>query len=158
MQNLRAFCGPDAVPLAHAFGPSRGAPEYAFFACDVKGTRRSLAAFGPIRAVVTYEYATKESLNVSGFASPERIQDLDFAGARLGAYVALFHRATSPARSSASFRLDAPGKLKYLVTGLAPGDWDIWFQGYREDSLTVHPREACLYFEGDPGGYFLRRW
>ena len=145
-------CGPGATLLARASGP-----EYEFFACDVKGTRRSIAAFRPLRAVVTYDYADgKESLDVQGFPSPERIKDLDFAGARLGAYVALFHRAANPARSSVSFHVDAPGKLKYLVTGLAPGDWDIWFQGYRENTLTVNPREACLYFEGDPGGYFLR--
>ncbi len=152
MDDLRAFCGPGAVPLAHALGK-----EYEFFACDMKGTRRSLAAFPSIHATVIYDYAAaKESLDVRGFDSPERIKDLDFAGARLGAYVALFHRDASLARSSVSFRVDAPGKLKYLVTGLAPGDWDIWFQGFRENTLTVAPREACLYFEGDPGGYFLR--
>ncbi len=133
-------------------------PGYEFFTCDTKGTRRSVATFPSIRATVTYEYAEgKESLDIRGFDSPERIKELDFAGARLGSYVALFHRSATLARSAVSFRVDAPGKLKYLVTGLAPGDWDIWFQGYREDTLTVNPREACLWFEGDPGGYFLRR-
>lgn len=145
-------CGPDSTPLARAAGP-----DYDFFACDIKGSRHSVATFRPIRATVIYDYAEgKESLDIRGFASPERIKDLDFAGARLGSYVALFHRAANLARSSVSFRVDAPGRLKYLVTGLAPGDWDIWFQGFRENTLTVNPREACLYFEGDPGGYFLR--
>lgn len=151
LKKLRALYGPGAIPLAHAFGP-----EYAFFACDVNGTRRSLAVFHPIRALVTYDYAGQESLNVIGFSSPVRIKDLDFTGARLGGYVALFHRAAAPARSSVSFHVDAPGKLKYLITGLAPGAWDIWFQGYLENSRDVAPREGSLYFEGDPGGYFLR--
>lgn len=156
LKNLRALYGPAAVPLAYARGPSRDAPEYAFFACDVNGARRSLAAFRPARALVTYDYAGQETLNVYGFPSPERIKDLDFAGARLGGNVALFYRARNPARSSVSFHIDAPDKLKYLITGLAPGSWDIWFQGYLENSLDVEPREGSLYFEGDPGGYFLR--
>lgn len=158
LENLRGLYGPEAVPLAHAFGPSTEAPEWAFLACDVKGARHSLAAFGRLRALVRYEYGERESLEVTGFPAPERIRDLDLAGARLGGTVALFHREISPARSAVSFHVDAPGKLKYLVTGLAPGSWDLWFQGFREDSLTVKPREACLYFEGEAGGYFLRRF
>ena len=64
VQKLRALYGPGAVPLAHARGP-----EYAFFACDVDGARRSLAVFRPIRALVTYDYAGARSRSTSS-ASP----------------------------------------------------------------------------------------
>ena len=49
-------------------------------------------------------------------------------------------------------------KLKTLVAGLAPGVWEVWRNGWLDEPRVVVTREAnALYYEGKPGGYFLKR-
>ena len=88
----------------------------------------------------------------------EEFSSLELAGVRLADRVALFHAETTTARSAVSFRVEGTETLKYLVTGLAPGDWEIWWNGWLEDPQGfVEPRSGALYFEGPAGSYFLRR-
>jgi len=88
----------------------------------------------------------------------EEVSSLELAGVRLADRVALFHAETTTARSAVSFRVEGTETLKYLVTGLAPGDWEIWWNGWLEDPQGfVEPRSGALYFEGPAGSYFLRR-
>ena len=62
------------------------------------------------------------------------------------------------ARSIVSFDLEAPGRLGFLVTGLASGSWEIWWNGWLEDPQgSVEPSSGALYFEGEAGSYFLKR-
>jgi len=88
----------------------------------------------------------------------EEVSSLELAGVRLADRVALFHAEATTARSAVSFRVEGTEILKYLVTGLAPGDWEIWWNGWLEDPQGfVEPRSGALYFEGPAGSYFLRR-
>jgi hypothetical protein len=86
------------------------------------------------------------------------VSSLELAGLRLADRVALFYTELTMARSAVSFRVEGTETLKYLVTGLAPGDWDIWWNGWLEDPQGfVEPRTGVLYFQGPAGSYFLRR-
>jgi len=91
-------------------------------------------------------------------ATPALIWSLDLAGVRIGDRAVLFHTGAAMARSSVYFDLEGPAKLQYLVTGLAPGTWEIWWNGWLEDPQGgVEPEAGTLYFEGPPGSYYLRR-
>jgi hypothetical protein len=88
----------------------------------------------------------------------EEVSSLELAGVRLADRVELFHAEATTARSAVSFRVEGTEILKYLVTGLAPGDWEIWWNGWLEDPQGfVEPPSGALYFEGPAGSYFLRR-
>lgn len=88
----------------------------------------------------------------------EEVSSLELAGVRLADRVALFYTEITTARSAVSFRVEGTETLKYVVTGLAPGDWEIWWNGWLEDPQGfVEPRAGALYFQGPAGSYFLRR-
>lgn len=96
---------------------------------------------------------------VTGGALPVvPVTSMDLAGARIADRVVLFYTEPFMARSMVSFDVEADGRLKFLVTGLAPGTWEIWWNGWLEDPQGgVEPEAGALYFEGEPGGYFLKR-
>lgn len=100
-------------------------------------------------------------LNVIHTAEPhpvEPIDSIDLAGIRLADHVIAFHRETRMERSAVSFDVGGSGPLRFLVTGLAPGEWEIWRGGMLEmPDATVPPQAGALNFEGQPGSYFLRR-
>ena len=86
------------------------------------------------------------------------MSSLDLEGVRIGRQVVLFHRETGMARSSVYFDLEATGKLSFLVAGLEPGYWEVWWNGYLEETGgLVRPQAGTLYFPGEAGSYFLRR-
>jgi len=86
------------------------------------------------------------------------MSSLDLQGVRIGQRVVLFHRETGMARSSVYFDLEATGKLSFLVAGLEPGFWEVWWNGYLEETGgLVKPQAGTLYFPGEAGSYFLRR-
>ena len=88
----------------------------------------------------------------------ERITSPDLDGVRIGDRVVLFHTERGFARSALFFDVGGEGVLKFLVASLAPGTWEIWWRGYLVDHQGGVERETgALYFEGRPGGYFLRR-
>lgn len=105
-------------------------------------------------------------LNLLQFVDPEaatplpagEVSSVELAGVRLADRVVLFHADTTSARGAVSFSVTGGGTLKYLVTGLAPGTWEVWWNGWLEDPQGfVDPKAGALYFEGPPGSYFLRR-
>jgi hypothetical protein len=90
-------------------------------------------------------------------SSVEPVLSVDLAGGRVGSTVVLFHTETGMARTAVFFEMEASGRLNYLLAGLAPGGWDIWRDGYLEDTEHgVRPAAGTLFFEGEPGNYFIR--
>ena len=86
------------------------------------------------------------------------IDSTDLAGLRIADRVVAFYVESHTARSAVSFDVDGAGALKFLVTGLAPGDWEIWSGGMLDiPEAEVRPETGALRFEGRPGSYFLRR-
>jgi heparin/heparan-sulfate lyase len=48
--------------------------------------------------------------------------------------------------------------MKYLVTDLAAGAWQVWRDGKSvRPAMRVAESEGTLYFEGPAGSYQLRR-
>lgn len=106
------------------------------------------------KVAVTYDLKT---LRVEPEAGATKIEDIDFSGAVIGEWTVLFHNEKQALRSAASFEVAAAGKLKFLIGGLAPGGWEIWRNGWLEDSMNgVDARSGVLYFEGEGGTYFIR--
>jgi hypothetical protein len=88
----------------------------------------------------------------------EKLESLDLAGVRMGDRAILFSTEVNMVRGGVSFFIKGTGRLRYLVTGLAPGTWQIWWNGWLEDpGQPVEPSTASLAFEGEAGSYFLRR-
>jgi hypothetical protein len=125
-----------------------------------RGARVTRAASG---LTVSQAKAAAESLflNVIHTADPrpvETIDSIDLAGVRLAGCVIAFHQETRMQRSAVSFDVGGPSALKFLITGLAPGEWEVWRAGMLEiPDGEVRPESGALYFEGAPGSYFLRR-
>lgn len=89
-------------------------------------------------------------------ASP--LSGFELAGARMGEWVVLFHTESRTARSPLSFEALGGERVRVLLTGLAPGAWELWRNGWLEDpDGVVRPQAAALYFEARPGDFFLRR-
>ena len=105
--------------------------------------------------VVTYDLKT---FRVEPEAGVTRIEEIDFIGVVTGGWVVLFHNEPRALRSAASFEAANEGRLKFMICGLAPGGWEIWRNGWLEDTKSgVDERSGVLYFEGRGGSYFIRR-
>ena len=86
------------------------------------------------------------------------LDSIDLRGVRVGNQVIAFYTEPRMARSAVSFDVDGTGKLKILIAGLAPGEWEVWFAGMLEiPDGEVRPEAGTLTFEGNPGSYFIRR-
>lgn len=158
LKSLRALFGPTAKPL----GYSARKGEYAFLAVAEGEMRRSIVLLDmEPRALVAFDLPLgpgKWKLEVLGAKADEPLDSLDLAGVRIGNRAVLFRTEATMARDAVSYVVEGGGKLKHLVTGLAPGDWSIWWNGWLEDpGVFVEPSAGCLRFEGDSGSYFLRR-
>jgi len=91
-------------------------------------------------------------------APVDPVSSTDLAGARIGNRVVLFNSEPEMARSAVHFDVEGTGRLEVLVIGLAPGWWEVWWNGYLEEAgVLVRPQAGLLRFEGEAGGYFLRR-
>jgi len=91
-------------------------------------------------------------------AAPEtgEIDSSDLAGLRIRDRVILFGTETRMA-TAVSFDVEGPPDLKFLITALAPGGWEIWRAGYLEiPDITVEREAGGMYFESKPGSFFLR--
>jgi|GEM_PF-873155 len=87
----------------------------------------------------------------------EPVSEIDLAGIRAGSWVVLFQTGASSARSAVFFDARGEGPLRYLITGLAPGVWQIWRNGFLTiPDAVVRPHTGTLYFEAPAGNYFLR--
>ena len=184
LETLRALAGPQARPLGHEVGPgyaflavnsSRGYE-------GLRALTRSFVFLPDLSALVTHDVADPETplqwvaegadrresiaaespaLHVIQMGRPQplgKIESEDLAGVRLADWVVLFHAETIMAQSAVSFDVAGPASLRFLVTGLAPGSWEIWRGGMRElEDGTVAPQSGAMCFAGKPGSYFLRR-
>ena len=140
----------------YAAGPRARDPEFAYLGCACEGKRqRAMVALGE-RKRVWFEIPGPP---VCSWGEPaERIASPDLEGVRAGQWVVLFHSERGLARSALFFDVKGEGRLKFVVAGLAPGTWEVWWNGYLVDHQGgVEKGEGVLYFEGRPGGYFLRR-
>jgi hypothetical protein len=89
--------------------------------------------------------------------TPGKIESDDLAGLRLAQWAILFYTEPRMALSAVSFEVDGPARMNFLIAGLAPGAWEIWRAGMREqEDGAVRPGSGVLSFEGKPGSYFLR--
>ncbi|MCX6623733.1 MAG: hypothetical protein NTY38_22220 [Acidobacteria bacterium] len=77
-------------------------------------------------------------------------------GAQAGSHVVLFPREGDHPRTI-SFDTEGRGPLHYLLTGLSPGTWEVWWNGGLVDPDLPAGPGGTLSFDGAPGGYFLRR-
>lgn len=88
----------------------------------------------------------------------EPIWTIDLAGVQVGEWVVAFGADATMAHQPVFFDIDRGERLKILLTGLAPGSWDVWWKGWLEHpDLPVEPTASTLFFEGPPGGYYFRR-
>ncbi len=91
---------------------------------------------------------------------PRLIDEIDLMGAQAGDWVAVFATGNASAGSAVFFDSVGPEKLKMhcLVAGLQPGGWEIWRDGYLEQTVVRAPAESwVLYFEEPAGNYYLKR-
>lgn len=96
-------------------------------------------------------------LNVIGARAVD-VSSLDLAGAMCDDFAVFFHSDSRSATSAVSFVVETSGMLRYLITGLAPGAWQVWRDGWLLDPVRSVRRESgTLYFSDRAGSYFLRR-
>lgn len=141
---MRALMPADATLLGHW---SR-ASEAAFIAATPD--RKQVLSAVKFASGATIRW---DGQKVTGDGKP--ISSLDLEGLIAGPWVVLFHTEPVLARSVLSFDSGKDGS-KFMLTGLAAGNWEVWRNGWSIDSYEVKPREGVLYFEGRPGSYFIR--
>jgi hypothetical protein len=96
-------------------------------------------------------------VQTGGRQTPGKIESDELVGLRLADWALLFYTEMQMAKSAVSFDVAGSGTLKFLITGLAPGVWEIWRAGMREqDDMGVPAESGVLRFDGKPGSYFLR--
>jgi hypothetical protein len=187
LETLRAIAGAGARPLGHDAGPDYAflAVDAARGYEGVRELTRSFVFLPGLEALIAYDIAApgtavkwvaegadkRDSVGTVSAAESSalhviqtgkaqaigKIESDDLAGVRLAQHVVAFHTETRMAQSAVSFEVAGPPELKFLITGLAPGLWEIWRAGMLEisDSL-VAPEAGALHFAGKPGSYFLR--
>jgi hypothetical protein len=175
LARLKALFPPEALPLGHLARPG----EFGFLAVNTPVAQRSVVVLE--NAVVAFDLPlTREKpawslegkaevrpvpldcgalLHVAGQAAPlEKLESLDLAGVRIGARAVLFRIEATMARDAVSYVVEGSDPLAHLVTGVAPGWWQILWNGWLEDTgMPVEPREGALSFTGPAGSYFFRR-
>ena len=116
-----------------------------------------------IASVVRLESGNVEILHEGSSIRTEAksvpISSLDLVGVRVTGTVVLFHTEKQMARSALSFDTGSDeGRLRFIVTGLAPGMWEVWRNGWLvEPEMPVRAGEAVLFFHERSGSYFIRR-
>ncbi|MCL5744124.1 MAG: hypothetical protein M1541_09400, partial [Acidobacteria bacterium] len=148
----------------HAHGPDAKAPEFAYATALAGGVRHSVVVLAKT-AVVTFEMGAGPAdrpivrvHNCGPALEQGPIESLDLAGARVADRVVIFHADARSATSAVSFDVAGPARLRFIIAGLAVGTWEIWHNGFLVEPGGAVARDSrVLYFEGAPGGYFLRR-
>ncbi len=98
------------------------------------------------------------TLQPKGHRAPELIREIDLIGVSISGWYIWFHRDVVSAQSAVSFLLEAGDDAQFLLTGLAPGAWEMWQDGWLQESpLRVPPEAGAAYWKGKRGSYFLRR-
>jgi heparin/heparan-sulfate lyase len=87
-----------------------------------------------------------------------RIDSDQVVGARLADRVVLFGKSGERTDRPVAFSVKGAGTLKYLVTDLAEGTWQVRRDGrVVQPAVTVSADSGTTYFEGPAGTYELRR-
>jgi len=87
----------------------------------------------------------------------EPIESSDVMGLRIADRVVLFSPGGGRAARPVAFHVRGPGRLKFLVTDLAAGIWQVWRESEIARSAVVVSGDAGLaYFESLAGSYSLR--
>ncbi len=158
LKNLKRHFEASDTPVGHDFGPDPKRPEYAFLAVKSARGIRSLVELVSGALLAFDAGGTAPRLIRPAGTKTGEVDSLDLAGTRLGDWVVLFNVEQLSTRSAVWFEVKGGARLRFLVTGLAPGTWEIWRNGFLEDPGGVVWRGAgALYFEGEAGQYFLRR-
>ena len=88
----------------------------------------------------------------------EKIESGSTVGVRLSDRVVLFDSSGGRVRGPISFQVRGAGTLRFLVTDLAEGNWQVWRDGrIANPSLIASDDSGTLYFNGPAGVYSLRR-
>ncbi len=88
----------------------------------------------------------------------EKIEAGDIVAVRIADRVVTFNRSGERATRPLALTVRGSGSLKYLVTDLAEGNWQVWRDGrILYPAMLVTGSSGSLYFEGPPGSYELRR-
>lgn len=159
---LRPLLGGDGAgrALGHHFGPDTVSPEFAFLAVASESGTRSVVVLRSSRTVITFTAPAEGkhgAPQITGSAAARRVESMDLAGTHVGEWVVLFNIEPRSTRSAVWFETTAEAKLNYLLTGLAPGQWDLWRDGWLvEHGSIVRPAAGALYFSGAGGMYFVR--
>ncbi len=99
-------------------------------------------------------------LQVTGTSAPavEKLAAKGMTGVRVADRVVWFQTASERTERAVAFTVSGEGTMKYLVTDLAAGTWQVWRDGkISRPAVRVAESEGTLYFEGPPGSYQLRR-
>jgi len=147
---------PEGTVLGHWSGPDREKPAASFLA--VTPDRKVVLSAVSLGSEVLVRWDGAK-VTVDGKAPALAVSSLDLEGALVasGGWVVLFHTEPVLARSVLSFEVKGTfDSLRFVVTGLAAGDWEVWRNGWSAGPVEVKAREGVLYFEGRPGSYFLR--
>jgi Heparinase II C-terminal domain/Heparinase II/III-like protein len=90
--------------------------------------------------------------------SVEKIDGRGVVGAQLSDRVVLFNPRGDRSAEPISFAASGGGTLKFLVTDVVEGAWQVWRDGRIARPAVVASGDAgVLYFEGSAGSYSLRR-
>ena len=88
----------------------------------------------------------------------EKIESGNIVGVRLADRVVLFDSRGDRNADPLAFSVQGDGTLKFLVTDLAEGTWQVWRDGkIAVPALSVSADDGTAYFEGRSGRYELRR-
>jgi hypothetical protein len=147
---------PDSTVVAYWAGPDTRRPGAAFLALHNRqsGVRSIVALNADERVRFDGKVAVESA------AKADTVESLDVVGVRLRDRVVLFHAGAGLLRSAFSFDTGhaGPERLRFIVTGIAPGVWEIWRDGWVVDiGVPVRAKEAVLYFEERPGSFFVRK-
>jgi len=115
----------------------------------------------PAEAAATDYFLNAMQVMETGKGKPaavEKIESGGLTGVRLADRVVLFNRNSERTDRPVSFTVKGGGKLKYLVTDLAAGTWQVWRDGgIVHPAVPVSSSAGTLYFQGPSGNYSLRR-
>jgi hypothetical protein len=147
---MRALLGNPAQCRTLAYFPGEG---FTFAAFDVAGARRSVVVIRD--AVISYDM---RRVQVSGAAYERADGGVDLEGVVAGEWAVFFHNEPFLARAGLSFAAEKPRELRLLVTGLAPGVWELWRDGWLDcPEIRVRPQHCAAYVAIAGGRYFLRK-
>jgi hypothetical protein len=161
-----------ALPAVVVLRAADTAPVVINFGLLGSGTPSSGAAFSldsqtsvllhqkTIRPRTGESMREQEYLGVTGLTAPDAVEIAgpDLIGIRAGNWVVLFHTEATAGGSPQSFEVPRGETLHFLITGLAPGIWEIWRNGWLEQiDGVVRAGASVLDFTGPPGHYFLRK-